>query len=69
MEIIKIVGVSIFAVIMISVLLIIVLMCKNTYELSKEFSTNCISIILIIIIALWSITSFAGVSTFLYFNF
>ena len=59
----------VFALIMISVLLITVLICKNTYELSKKFSTNCISIILIIIIALWSITSFAGVSTFLYFNF
>lgn len=45
----------------------IVLKCRNSAEI--EFKPTVVSSLLTVIFLVWSVVSFAGVSTFLYFNF
>lgn len=49
--------------------LFITLNSKNSYEKMKKFKPSYIKLITIIILLLWCILSFTGISTFLYFNF
>ena len=59
----------ILTVVILLSLLSICLFTKNTFEKSKTFTPNIFNLIVVVILLVWSITSFAGVSTFLYFNF
>lgn len=51
------------------IVLISVLNCKNTNEKLEEFRPTIASAFVSIILMVWCVISFAGVSTFLYFNF
>ncbi len=48
---------------------IIMLGSLNTIEKAKKFKSTPINIIKVVILLVWSIISFSGISTFLYFNF
>ena len=50
-------------------LMLVVLSFSNTNKLTKNFKPTIYNLILIVLLLVWTITSFAGVSTFLYFNF
>lgn len=49
--------------------IVIVLLCKNTNERLENFKPNLIAAVLCSILLFLSIISFAGISTFIYFNF
>ena len=49
--------------------LILVLRAPNAHEKMQRFQPGILSLIGIAILLVWCMTSFAGVSTFLYFNF
>ena len=42
---------------------------RNTYERMKRFEPNMFAMLYTAVLAVWCVLSFAGVSTFLYFNF
>ena len=48
---------------------IIMLGCSNAVEKTNKFKPSVINIIKVVILLVWSIISFGGISTFLYFNF
>jgi len=60
-------NIYVFAFIMISML--IVLGCSNTVEKMKQFKGSIWNSAVTVILFVWCILSFEGVSTFLYFNF
>lgn len=49
--------------------IILFLGAKNVYEKMKEFKPNLWNVTYTVILLVWCILSFAGISTFLYFNF
>lgn len=49
--------------------LFIVLNCKNTNERIEQFKPSVINSVIVIVFMIWTIVSFSGISTFLYFNF
>lgn len=51
------------------VVLVIMLGSKNAYERMTTFRPSLLNFILILLLLIWCIMSFSGVSTFLYFNF
>lgn len=55
--------------VMIFICIVGVMFYKNTIEKTKHLKLNCINMITTSIVLTWCILSFAGVSTFLYFNF
>lgn len=46
-----------------------ILYMKNTNERIKTFKPSIFNSFITVLLLIWSILSFAGVSTFLYFNF
>lgn len=46
-----------------------ILGCSNAYERMEHFSPTIKNSILIVTLLIWSVFSFSGISTFLYFNF
>lgn len=49
--------------------LLAVLLCKNTMEIAESLKPRVWNSLLIAVMFVWCVASFAGVSTFLYFNF
>lgn len=49
--------------------MIIILSRRNSYERMKEFKPKAFNMLTTLFLLLWSVFSFAGMSTFLYFNF
>ena len=47
----------------------LILGSKNAYEKMKLFQPNVLTFGITLILLMWSVFSFAGISTFLYFNF
>lgn len=56
-------------IILFAIAMIIILACKNAYEMTKDFKPSIKSLLASVVLLLWSVYSFAGVSTFIYFNF
>ena len=54
---------------MFAVALFIALIPKNGFEKMKEFKPGIINMLVMACLMIWSILSFSGISTFLYFNF
>lgn len=49
--------------------IIIILGCKNAYKKMNLFKPSLMKVIITVVLLIWCIFSFSGVSTFLYFNF
>jgi len=49
--------------------LMVILGCKNAHEYMEKFKPNVLNLIITIVLLIWCVLSFTGVSTFLYFNF
>ena len=47
----------------------ILLLCKNAYKKMQNFRPTFLHMLITLFLLLWSVFSFAGISTFLYFNF
>ncbi len=46
-----------------------ILGCRNSYEKFKSFQPSCRNMLSTLFLLIWCVFSFAGISTFLYFNF
>lgn len=62
-------GLKLYFLLYFLLVFIIILGCKNAYEKTQSFKPNVTRLIYSAILMVWSILSFSGVSTFLYFNF
>lgn len=60
---------GLYLLVCLGVILIFILRMRNSYERMKSFSPTIEKSVVTAILMVWSICSFAGISTFLYFNF